>query len=132
MSAEETKAGDLIFELEEDALGHETLVVTKSSDLEGWITFVRCPESEIEWSKLRNNCYPLNGRGGPPPIGRWVIGEYVGKEHSSINLSPDVSERGFTEEEIRALLKVVNIMYRDSTKVRSKASEEALSPKFPH
>lgn len=116
---EEIRVGELCFELDETIEGHETVTVTKSGDLEGWVTFVRCGDSDIEWAELRNKCYPLNGREGPPPTGRWVVYEYVGRDGSSLDLVPDISSIGFTNHEIVSITDVVNLIYTEDFKSRT-------------
>lgn len=102
------RLGELVFEASTE---EGQVTVTKVSDLEGWVTFVVCPDDEIEWSNLRNNCYPLNGKDDPAPHGRWVVGEFVGKEGSSLNLGEVCSPNGFTNGDILALKAAVNMMF---------------------
>lgn len=105
------KVGDLSFERDEDGYGFKTLTVCKASDELGWVSFTPCPDDESEWTTIRNNSYPLNGRFGPKPDGEWVLYEFVGKEDSSANLKLERSPDGFSNKEIIALMILVNLMF---------------------
>lgn len=119
MAAEEVHLGHLVFEEEDEANGSFTVTARRLGDLEGWVTFILCPEDEMEWSEIRNRCFPFNGREGSAPVGQWVVCEFVGKESCSLNLFDDRSAMGFTNYEIVTLTAIVNMAYHGVTRIRA-------------
>lgn len=121
---EEIQVGDLIIEVDALDDGRATISVHKVDDFEGWLVLVKCTDSYIEWSELRNKCYPLNGREGAPPTGKWVVYEYVGKDGSSLNLQPDTSPSGLSNDEIAAIVVVANLVYSEQWIARLRAIKD--------
>lgn len=132
MAAEEVSIGELVFEQDEDPDHGWEVTVRKVGDLEGWVTFILCPEDELEWTTVRNNCFPLNGRSGPPPLDQWVVHEYVGLESSSLNLEGDRSQVGFTDSEIVSLVAVVNLAFPPSKLARVRREREGVDKPTTH
>lgn len=119
------KLGMLGFEEDEDENG-PLITVTKDSDLLGWVTFRPVPDNDYQWAMLKNKCYPLNGKADRPPVGAWVVWEFVGMETCSTNIDPpDTSEDGFTNDEIRSLMTVINLVYQGTSKRLSMVAESA-------
>lgn len=116
MAAEEIHVGHLVFEEDDDLDGMLAITVRKMGDLEGWVTMIPCPDDDLEWAGARNRCFPFNGREGPPPLGQWIVYEFVGKESASLNLELDRSIIGFTNYEIVTIIALVNMAYFGRTR----------------